>query len=84
MSRRYSAWLAHWIARIDRRIGRTGRTGELNQTWEAASIGQGCLSPKEWLRLDQQRWGIESRTHHTLDVARREDDSRVSQSNAAT
>jgi hypothetical protein len=34
--------------------------------------------------LDQQHWGIENRTHHTLDVTHREDESRVRQPNAAS
>ena len=41
------------------------------------------LSETEWLRLEPQRWGIENRTHHTLDVTHREDESRVRQPNAA-
>ena len=36
----------------------------------------------EWLPLEQQRWGVENRTHHTLDVTYREDQSRVRQPNA--
>lgn len=69
------------IARIDRRIGRKGK---LHRTWAVSSIGPKRLNPKEWLRLERQRWGIENRTHHTLDVTHREDDSRVRQANAAT
>ena len=42
------------------------------------------LDAKRWLNLEQQRWGIENRTHHTLDVTHREDESRVRQSNAAS
>jgi hypothetical protein len=38
-----------------------------------------CINP-----LEQQRWGIENRTHHTLDVTHREDESRVAEPNAAS
>ena len=69
------------IARIDRQIGAKGK---LTSTWLCASRGSGQLSEQEWLRLEQQRWGIENRTHHTLDVTHREDESRVRQPNAAT
>ncbi len=34
--------------------------------------------------MEQQRWGIENRTHHTLDVTYREDESRVREPNAAS
>ena len=40
------------------------------------------LDEAEWLRLEQQRWGVENRTHHTLDVTDREDQSRVRHPNA--
>ena len=36
------------------------------------------------MRLEQQRWGVENRTHHTLDVTYREDQSRVYHPNATT
>jgi len=66
------------LARVDRQIG---KKGQLTRTWLAASR---ALSDKEWLGLEQQRWGIENRTHHTLDVTHREDESRVQQPNAAS
>lgn len=69
------------IARVDRRIG---AKGELRQTWLVTSRARGQLGESEWLQLEQQRWGIENRTHHTLDVTHREDESRVGQPNAAT
>jgi predicted transposase YbfD/YdcC len=69
------------IARIDRRIG---ARGQLHQTWLAASRSQGQLNPKQWLQLEQQRWGIENQTHYPLDVTHREDESRVRQPNAAS
>ena len=69
------------LARVDRQIG---AKGQLTQTWLVASRAQNQLSDAEWLRLEQQRWGIENRTHHTLDVTHREDDSRVRQPNAAS
>jgi predicted transposase YbfD/YdcC len=69
------------VARVDRQIG---AQGPLTQTWLAASRAQGQLSDTEWLRLEQQRWGIENGTHHTLDVTHREDESRVRQPNAAS
>jgi predicted transposase YbfD/YdcC len=69
------------LARVDRRIG---AKGQLTRTWLAASRGTSQLSDAEWLRLEQQRWGIENRTHHTLDVTHREDESRVAQPNAAS
>jgi predicted transposase YbfD/YdcC len=69
------------IARIDRRIG---AKGQLNQTWLVASRSKTQLDEKHWLDLEQQRWGIENRTHHTLDVTHREDESRVRQPNAAS
>jgi predicted transposase YbfD/YdcC len=46
------------------------------QTWLVAS------RPKT--QLDEKRWGIENRTHHTLDVTHREDESRVCHPNAAS
>jgi hypothetical protein len=67
------------IARVDRRIG---ARGELHRTWLAASRGASQLDEAEWLRLEQQRWGVENRTHHTLDVTHREDQSRVRHPNA--
>jgi len=69
------------IARVDRRIG---ATGELHQTWLVSSRPSPRMSDRRWLELEQQRWGIENRTHHTLDVTHREDESRVRQPNAAT
>ena len=69
------------IARVDRRIG---AQGELHQTWLVTSRPPGQLTPAQWLALEQQRWGIENRTHHTLDVTHREDESRVRQPNAAS
>jgi predicted transposase YbfD/YdcC len=69
------------IARVDRRIG---TKGELHNTWLITSRSARELIPAEWLRLEQQRWGIENRSHHTLDVTHREDESRVRQPNAAS
>ncbi len=68
------------LARVDRQ---SGANGQLTQTWMAASRAKGQLSESEWLKLEQQRWGVENRTHHTLDVTHREDESRVRQPNAA-
>jgi hypothetical protein len=67
------------IARVDRRIGTKGK---LTSTWLVSSRAPALLSAAEWLRLEQQRWGIENRTHHTLDVTHREDESRVRHDNA--
>lgn len=67
------------IARVDRQIG---AKGQLHKTWLAASRCCQELSEAEWLRLEQQRWGVENRTHHTMDVTYREDQSRVGQPNA--
>jgi len=69
------------IARIDRRIGAKAK---LHRTWLATSCSERQLTRKQWLDLEQQRWGIENRTHHTLDVTHREDESRVRQPNAAS
>lgn len=69
------------IARIDRRIGSKGK---LHQTWLVTSRSERQLPRKEWLLLEQQRWGIENRTHHTLDVTHREDESRVRHANATS
>lgn len=69
------------LARVDRQIG---AKGILTRTWLVASRAEGQLRDTEWLRLEQQRWGIENKTHHTLDVTHREDESRVHQPNAAT
>ncbi len=69
------------LARVDRRIG---ANGQLHQTWLVTSRSSRQLSEADWLRLEQQRWGVENRNHHTLDVSYREDQSRVAQSNAAT
>ena len=69
------------IGRVDRRIG---AKAALHQTWLVASRARGQLSEPEWLKLEQQRWGVENRTHHTLDVTHREDQSRVRQPNAVT
>ena len=67
------------IARIDRRIGAKAK---LHRTWLVTSRSEDQLTRKQWLDLEQQRWGIENRTHHTLDVTHREDESRVRQPNA--
>lgn len=69
------------IGRVDRRIGSKGK---LHQTWLTASRSERQLTPAQWLALEQQRWGIENRTHHTLDVTHREDESRVGEPNAAS
>ena len=69
------------IARIDRQIGAKGK---LNRTWEVTSRTQVQQDPQQWLAVDQQHWGIENRTHHTLDVTYREDESRVRHHNAAS
>jgi len=72
---------ARQIARIDRRIGAKAK---LHRTWLVTSRSEGQLTRQQWLDLEQQRWGIENRTHHTLDVTHREDESRVHQPNAAS
>ena len=69
------------IARIDRRIGTRAK---LHRTWLVTSCSERELTRRQWLDLEQQRWGIENRTHHTLDVTHREDESRVRQPNAAS
>ena len=69
------------LARIDRRIGAQGK---LNRTWEVTSRPPAQQNPQQWLALDQQHWGIENRTQHTLDVTYREDQSRVRDHNAMT
>ena len=69
------------IARIDRQIGAKGK---LHQTWEVTCRTKAQLNEAQWLAVDQQHWGIENRTHHTLDVTHREDESRVRQPNAAS
>lgn len=35
----------------------------------------------QWLAVEQQRWGIENRTHHALDFPHREDESQVRENN---
>jgi hypothetical protein len=69
------------IARVDRRIGAKGK---LTSTWLVTSRAQSQLSDAQWLALEQQRWGIEARTHHPLEVTHREDESRVRHPNAAS
>ncbi len=69
------------MARVDRRIG---TKGELTHTWLISSRDKNQLSEGQWLQREQQRWGVENRTHHTLDVTYREDQSRVRHDNAAT
>ena len=69
------------IARIDRRIGAKGK---LRRTWLVTSQSERQLTRKAWLALEQQRWGIENQTHHTLDVTHREDESRVRDPNATS
>ena len=69
------------IARVDRRIGAKGK---LCQTWLVTSRSKAQLEAEQWLHLEQQRWGIENRTHHTLDVTHREDESRVRHPGAAS
>jgi predicted transposase YbfD/YdcC len=69
------------IARVDRRIGAKGK---LTQTWLVTSRPPRQLSEAQWLSLEQGRWGIENRNHHTLDVTHREDESRVRHPNAAS
>ena len=69
------------IARIDRRIGAKAK---LRRTWLVTSCSERQLTRQQWLDLEQQRWGIENRTHHPLDVTHREDESRVRQPNAAS
>jgi len=68
------------LARVDRQIG---AQGQLHHTWLVASRTSAQLNEVEWLDLEQQRWGVENRSHHTLDVTHREDQSRVRQPNAA-
>lgn len=69
------------IARVDRQIG---AKGNLNSTWLVSSQAAAQLDQTRWLNTEQQRWGIENRTHHTLDVTHREDQSRVQEPNAAS
>lgn len=69
------------IARIDRQIGAKGK---LNRTWEVTSRSQVQQNARQWLAVDRQHWGIENRTHHTLDVTYREDESRVRHPNAVS
>ena len=67
------------IARVDRRIG---VKGELHRTWLVTSRSPKELGDAQWLDLEQNRWGLENRTHQTLDVTYREDQSRVRHPNA--
>lgn len=69
------------IARVDRQIG---VHGQRTRTWLVASRSKAQLSEAQWLDREQGRWGIEIRTHHPLDVTRREDESRVRHPNAAS
>jgi hypothetical protein len=69
------------IARVDRRIG---AQGELHSTWLVTSRAPSQLNAPQWLALEQQRWGIENRTHYPLDVTHREDESRVRHPGATT
>lgn len=69
------------IARVDRRMG---AKGQLHHTWLVASQTKAQLKEAKWLHTEQQRWGVENRTHHPLDVTHREDESRVRQPNAAS
>jgi len=69
------------IARVDRQIG---AKGQLNSTWLVTSQAPTQLDEARWLNIEQQKWGIENRTHHTLDVTHREDESRVREPNAAS
>ena len=57
---------------------------KLRQTWLVTSRSKTQLDAAQWLLLDQQRWGIENRTHYTLDVTHREDKSRVRHPGAAS
>ena len=68
------------LARVDRRIGATGK---LTSTWLVTSRVPSQLNDAQWLQLEQQRWGIEDRPHHPLDVTHREDESRVRHPHAA-
>jgi hypothetical protein len=64
----------------------TAATAEYRRT-EPSGATPDPLDPacrKQWLDLEQQRWGIENRIHHTLDATHREDQSRVRQPNAAS
>jgi hypothetical protein len=72
---------ARQIARVDRRIGAKGK---LHRTWLVTSRSEREITGTEWLELERQRWGIENRTHHPLDVTHREDESRVQEPNAAS
>jgi hypothetical protein len=72
---------ARQLARVDRKIG---AKGPLTRTWLVASQAADRLDPATWLTREQGRWGIENRTHHTLDVTHREDESRVHHPNAAS
>ena len=56
----------------------------MHRPWLVASRGPRQLDEAEWLRLEPPRWGVENRTHHTLDVTDREDQSRVRHANATT
>ena len=69
------------IARIDRQIG---ARGQLTHTWMVTSRAPAQMSEVQWLDQEQDRWGIEIRTHHPLDVSHREDESRVRHPNAAS
>jgi hypothetical protein len=59
---------------IDRHMGGKGK---LNHPWQVTSRTAAQQNARQWPALDQQRWGIENRTHHTLDVTYREDERRV-------
>lgn len=61
-----------------------GAKAQLHRTWQVSSRSEHQLSRQEWLEREQNRWGIENRTHHTLDVTHREDESRVRDPNATT
>jgi hypothetical protein len=78
---RFSLPTAVQIARVDLRLGAKGKLG---QTWLVTSRSKTQLDAQQWLLLEPQRWGIENRTHHTLDVTHREDESQVRHPGAAS
>jgi predicted transposase YbfD/YdcC len=73
---KWAAWKSLGMLKVERRIG---RQREVTVRYSIASL---ATSAADFLRITRGHWGIEKGLHWELDIAFREDDSRVRKDHA--
>jgi len=62
------------VVRVQSETYAHGRLEKGEDRYFVCSLGADRLTPKQWLRLVRQYWGVENAVHCTLDKTMREDD----------